>query len=100
MPITATGVVDMRIEEVALRAHRRVVQNCLAELRRRTPVDTGNARRGWIDSPVNSPFGRSTITNSVPYIGRLNNGWSQQAPAGFVRAAIQFGVNATRSEFE
>ena len=29
------------------------------------------------------------IHNSVPYINRLNNGWSEQAPAGFVDRAIQ-----------
>ncbi|MGI4260847.1 hypothetical protein ACR2VJ_27540 [Klebsiella pneumoniae] len=29
------------------------------------------------------------ITNGVPYIGRLNDGSSQQAPAGFVETAIK-----------
>lgn len=29
------------------------------------------------------------ITNGVPYISRLNDGWSQQAPAGFVETAIK-----------
>lgn len=32
------------------------------------------------------------ITNNVPYISRLNNGWSQQSPAGFVDRAIQTAV--------
>lgn len=27
-------------------------------------------------------------TNNVPYIGRLNDGWSKQAPAGFIEARI------------
>ncbi len=30
----------------------------------------------------------SYITNNVPYIERLNDGWSTQAPKGFVRAII------------
>ena len=31
----------------------------------------------------------SYITNNVPYIERLNDGWSTQAPAAFVQANIQ-----------
>lgn len=33
------------------------------------------------------------ITNNVPYIGRLNEGWSAQAPAGFVQIAIQSALS-------
>lgn len=32
------------------------------------------------------------IGNNVPYINRLNNGWSQKAPAGFVDDATQEAV--------
>lgn len=32
------------------------------------------------------------IGNNVPYINRLNNGWSDQAPAGFVDDAVQEAV--------
>lgn len=32
---------------------------------------------------------RVNIHNSAPYINRLNNGWSEQAPAGFVERAVQ-----------
>lgn len=28
------------------------------------------------------------VVNNVPYIDRLNSGWSQQAPAGFVDSAL------------
>ena len=28
------------------------------------------------------------LSNNVPYIGRLNDGWSVQAPAGFIEQAI------------
>lgn len=34
------------------------------------------------------------ITNNLPYIGRLNDGSSAQAPAMFVEEAIQEGVRA------
>jgi hypothetical protein len=32
------------------------------------------------------------ITNNLPYIGRLNEGWSAQAPANFVEEAVHAGV--------
>lgn len=74
-----------------------------------TPVDTGRARAGWFVT-VNAPSGevlpegkysirppgnlppitindRYMITNNTPYIGRLNKGYSKQAPARFVELA-------------
>lgn len=83
-----------------------------------TPIDTGWASNNWWFSeggPANSsdqPSGNIEtamqridqdtitisgikirgqtlhITNNIPYIARLNNGWSQQTPAGFVDRAI------------
>lgn len=32
------------------------------------------------------------ITNNLPYIGRLNEGWSAQAPEGFVETAVLTGI--------
>jgi len=39
---------------------------------------------------VNYRFGSGPIyiTNNVPYIEALNAGWSAQAPAGFIQAAV------------
>lgn len=37
------------------------------------------------------------ITNNLPYIGRLNDGWSAQAPAAFVEKGIMVGVKAIRN---
>jgi hypothetical protein len=36
------------------------------------------------------------ITNNLPYIGKLNDGHSAQAPAGFVEKAVMVGVNAIK----
>ena len=82
-----------------------------AELVEQTPVDTGRARSNWFAS-IGSPSGQTTeqtspqtfdnksiydryklnqtifITNNLPYIVPLNNGTSQQAPAGFVDATV------------
>ena len=84
-----------------------------------TPVDTGRARGNWqpsIGDPITSETGNTDkgggttiakgnglfaryefgkkifISNNVPYIQRLNEGHSQQAPAGFVQKAIIVGI--------
>ena len=44
---------------------------------------------GWRNSSIN-------ISNNLPYINRLNQGWSSQAPAGFVEAAVQTSVRAVK----
>lgn len=36
--------------------------------------------------------GKIWIVNNLPYITRLDEGWSTQAPAGFTSAAVQVGV--------
>lgn len=36
------------------------------------------------------------VTNNLPYIGRLNNGWSKQAPKAFVEKAIKSAIAALR----
>lgn len=82
-----------------------------------TPVASGWARSNWIPSiaePTSETIGSEDavqsaeaaqraglvavatyagpepvfVSNNVPYIGRLNDGWSQQAPTGFVERAV------------
>ena len=80
-----------------------------------TPLDTGYASSNWtgsVDIPRTDKVGskRQVITtdsgldailsfniktnskifiqNNVPYMARLNRGWSKQSPAGFVEAVI------------
>lgn len=57
----------------------------LAGLVLATPVDTGQARNGW---QIDTTGGQTTVENRVPYINRLNEGHSKQAPAGFVENVI------------
>lgn len=88
-----------------------------------TPVDSGRARGNWqvqLNGPASGtlevtdktgagaiaqgqaaiaghqPGGSIHITNNLPYIGRLNEGWSAQAPAGFVQKAVLAGLAAVR----
>jgi hypothetical protein len=92
-----------------------------------TPVDTGRARGNWqvtLDTPASGttpalsvsgnealeqgksviagykggrPQAAIHITNNLPYIGKLNEGHSAQAPAGFVERAILVGIQAIKN---
>ncbi len=83
----------------------------LGTLKFLTPVDTGRARANWhmeLDAPqirlfepgqeapviftpgtaVSKSNPAAFVSNNLPYIRRLNEGHSKQAPAGFVEDAI------------
>lgn len=77
-----------------------------------SPVDTGAARSNWlasIGSPIDSvaeidiqgainkgaaaisgagDYETIYIANNLPYIQRLNEGWSEQAPSGYIDKII------------
>jgi len=87
-----------------------------------TPFDTGRARASWRirktkprDSVGVKPpgsYGMPTtpkvpkgapilyIVNGLPYIKRLNEGWSEQAPAGFVEMAVAEVLATVDAELE
>jgi hypothetical protein len=108
---------DKVVRKVAMAVDRTVV---IA-----TPVDTGRARANWIAAldaaPVTATEDKDKsgskavsqaagvvagydgdknaevhITNNLPYIGRLNEGSSFQAPANFVQTAVKRGVAAVK----
>lgn len=93
-----------------------------ANLRRSTPVDTGHARANWVPSVGSAHSGEVTgdgahaagtagvlgfrlgdgalfEANSVPYIQRLNDGHSTQAPALFVEAAVDQALAKIRQRY-
>lgn len=98
---------DTALVQTALSVQREVVMN--------TPVDTGRARSNWFMGNGSAPRHVTEdttaqnlmdgiaqaqkiksddtvyISNNLPYINRLNDGHSQQAPAGFVEKAVQVG---------
>jgi hypothetical protein len=56
-------------------------------LRQITPIDTGYARARWRSKKfLLLPGGE--ISNDAPYINRLNQGSSKQAPALFIERAL------------
>jgi hypothetical protein len=89
----------------------RVVIAIYTKVVERTPVDTGRARASWMINEGSAPEGVPEpdlesypmpatamggftgtepvyITSNLPYMERLENGWSKQAPAGMVRIAL------------
>lgn len=103
------------LEKNARDATRKAILLCDQVVVMGTPVNLGRARGGWqvtFDSPASAetlvldPSGGVTLvknqedigryelgqnlylSNLVPYIGRLENGSSQQAPNGFMRAGV------------
>ena len=94
---------------------RKIALKVLGNLAATTPVDTGRAKGNWQTALNSKPVGTLEqhdkagavmyalgkrvvdgaalgdsiwISNNLPYIQRLNDGWSQQAPANFVQLAI------------
>ena len=99
---------DLAVRKIALELFSRIIM--------RTPVDTGRARANWqvaigtIPSgtlELNDKSGQATInkvqaasmglvagdviylTNNLPYAVPLEEGYSQQAPAGMVALTVQ-----------
>lgn len=115
-----------RIEENAPAIARKAALAINQAVVSATPVDTGTARVNWqaqvgrpttgeVPAPISPGAaiaqqstqaqavirtyrGDSSIhlTNNLPYIRRLNDGYSSQAPANYVQGAVQAGVNAVR----
>jgi hypothetical protein len=63
----------------------------LADIRPRIPIDTGRARNSWGTDVWEERDGGLEIEqgSEVVYFQRLNEGYSQQAPAGFVDAQFE-----------
>lgn len=101
--------------EVSLMTTRKLALGALSGVVLRTPVDTGRARGNWMVSlgaarggesdnldkggaatisagtaaiGASQPFQQIVIENNLPYIERLNDGHSGQAPAGYVEDTL------------
>ena len=69
---------------------RELEDTLVSEIRKRTPIDQGRARRGWQKRT-------KEVRNDVPYIRRLENGYSRQAPKGFTQQAVRATVNKRKT---
>jgi len=63
-----------------------VAQIYLEEAQRATPIKSGRARRAWNKDVQRQGF---TVENNVPYIGRLEEGYSRQAPKGITGPTLR-----------
>lgn len=99
-------------------AKRAIVFNVFREVIKKTPVDTGRAKANWFvsdDAPsllvdarkdksgldnigvsskaeldqITTKLGLDFLTNNLPYIERLEFGYSNQAPAGMLRSTLR-----------
>ena len=115
------GRLDLRAKEIRDNDWvRGLVSKTGATLVNTTPFRQGFAKSNWyiskefpslesqkgstdgeIKSINNAPEGNFKvlwITNNLPYINRLNMGWSAQQPEGFVQRAIDTALRAQRRE--
>ena len=87
---------DRELKEVANKEIEDLIHYGTDQLKIVTPVDEGNARMGWFDEIEKNRYGGfsgGNIINEVEYIGRLNRGWSQQAPSYFIeQTLVKIGV--------
>ena len=71
-----------RIDDVMISARREISHRTWI----RTPVDSGDARRNWKGEGLYSEtYTYFNDLKTIPYIRRLEYGWSPQAPNGMVR---------------
>lgn len=108
-------------------AKRAIVFNLFKEPIKKTPVDTGRAKGNWFVTSgapstsintkdqktvlgsvdphsqqqlklVTDEFGVDFLTNNLPYIGRLEYGYSDQAPAGMIRTTLRQFIKIANAE--
>ena len=66
--------------------HARIAQDTLEVARSKTPIDKGQARRGW---RLESYYKEKKVVNRVPHIDALENGHSKQAPNGILGPTVR-----------
>lgn len=61
------------------------------EIVKTTPKATGRASRAWTkpEKVSEADFEKVITTNSLPYVPRLEEGYSRQAPSGFIEPSIE-----------
>ena len=71
-----------------------ISQDLFKTIKRKTPKKTGRARQGWNLKKQGKGF---DVKNTVPYIQRLDEGYSKQAPKGFSRQSIREVINRNKN---
>ena len=79
---------NKKTEEKSLKIFRAIGFDMFGRIVKRTPVDTGRLRNNWQITPKVRLGEKLYITNNLPYAKRIEDGYSQQAPAGMVKVTI------------
>jgi len=107
-PLVSLEVVNFRREMDRIRKEVQQLANveidelvnyAVDQLQIVTPVDTGEARQGWLTEERRQLDGYrgAVIANDVEYISYLNNGSSQQAPSFFIeQVLLEIGIITQR----
>jgi len=65
---------------------RSIANDLFKTVKKFTPKQSGRARSNWrLNKKADTKY---TLTNKVPYIKRLDEGYSKQSPNGFYRPAV------------
>jgi hypothetical protein len=79
--VTGINLVMRDIQRIVEHEIRQYAEDVQTTARAKTPIKTGNARRNWNKRETKTGF---EVENRVPYIERLDEGYSKQAPRGIV----------------
>tara|TARA_B100000686_G_C16738759_1_gene945276 strand:+ start:1415 stop:1825 length:411 start_codon:yes stop_codon:yes gene_type:complete len=115
-----------KVEGRASDAMRQYAADAFGQIIQNTPVDKGRAKNNWnislnsvdpsitdaanpnragtneaISATLNLKLNDTVfISNNLPYIQRLNDGYSLQAPENFVESAVQVAENRLRERLK
>lgn len=83
------------LENTILQFRKTLADEFKSQVVPRTPIDQGRARAGWQQRQSGTNI---SVENQVPYIERLERGYSRQAPRGFVNQAITATIANTNKK--
>ena len=84
--VKGTRQVVNSLEKEKEKLINQIAQDTLVVARSKTPIDKGQARRGW---RLETSFKQRKIVNRVPHIDALENGHSKQAPNGILGPTVR-----------
>jgi len=84
--VTGTRQVMRSLEREKENFMTRVANDILEIAKSKTPIDKGQARRGW---RLESSYRQKSIVNRVPHIEALERGHSKQAPNGILGPTVR-----------
>lgn len=84
--VRGTRQVSRSLEREKEKLIDQIATDTLAVAKSKTPIDKGQARRGW---RLESSFRQKNIVNRVSHIVPLENGRSKQAPGGILGPTIR-----------